>query len=340
MKNIKIKKQKEEVATRRTVIIALLTLLVTAISLTTSTYAWFTANATVTLGSLDVNVSASNGIQISMDATNWKASLTTADIKDVAYTGHTNQVPSALVPVSSGGHIDPLTGFLEMYKGAVTSNATLGYNILTATKTTEAADGTGIAGTTGDFIAFDLFIQTADPEILYLTPGADVIFKDTDVGLKNAARYALLDEGNVPVGSTAAAAQALKGATVVRLWEPNANVHTAAGVIAALDVYGITTTPTSGTLPSYYGVKAPITVPNDIKLNSVDALYFNSLSPSTLPSVQRVEGSSAFTQILTIQPGVTKVRVYAWIEGQDVDCENNASGSDITFNIKLSKNNT
>ncbi|MDD2376716.1 MAG: hypothetical protein PHD15_04880 [Clostridia bacterium] len=340
MKDIKIKKQKEEVVTRRTIVIALLTLLVTAISLTTSTYAWFTANATVTLGSLDVNVTASNGIQISMDATNWKASLTTADIQDVAYTGHTNQVPASLVPVSSGGVIDAATGFLNMYKGAVTSNETEGYNILTATKTTEAADGSGVAGLTGDFIAFDLFIQSADAETLYLTPGADVIFQDTDVGLKNAARFALLDEGNVAVGSTAAAAQALDGATQVIFWEPNADVHTAAGVIAALDVYGITTTTTGPAIASYYGVKAPITALNDVQLDSVDALYFNNLTPSVSPSVQRVAGSTAFTQILSLNAGVTKVRVYAWIEGQDVDCENNASGSDITFNIKISKNNT
>ena len=26
-----------------------------------------------------------------------------------------------------------------------------------------------------------------------------------------------------------------------------------------------------------------------------------------------------------------------WIEGQDVDCENNASGSDISFNVQFSK---
>ena len=25
-----------------------------------------------------------------------------------------------------------------------------------------------------------------------------------------------------------------------------------------------------------------------------------------------------------------------WIEGQDVDCENNASGSDISFNVQFS----
>jgi len=333
MKDVKIKKIKEEVVTRRTVLIALLTLLVTAISLTTSTYAWFTANATVSLGSLDVNVTASNGIQISMDATNWKASLTTADIKGAAYVGNVNQVPAVLSPVSTGATINSATGFLNMYKAAVTANATLGYNILTAAKSTE------VAGSTGDFIAFDLFIQTAEAVNLYLTPGADVI-ATADSGLKNSSRLALLHEGNVPVGSTAALAQALKAATVPVIWEPNANIHTAAGVIAALDVYGITTTTTAGTIPSYLGIDAPIVVGDDVKLNDVDALLFNTVSPSIAPSVQRDAASAAFTQVLSIVPGVSKIRVYAWVEGQDVDCENNASGKDITFNIKLSKNNT
>ena len=123
-------------------------LLVTAISLTTSTYAWFTANATVTLDSLDVNVTASNGIQVSMDATNWKASLTTADITGPAYTGHNNQVPAGLVPVSTAGTIDKTVGFLNMYKGAVVANATQGYYILTSEQTLEAPDAGGDAGAT------------------------------------------------------------------------------------------------------------------------------------------------------------------------------------------------
>ena len=41
-------------------------------------------------------------------------------------------------------------------------------------------------------------------------------------------------------------------------------------------------------------------------------------------------------RILSIKQGITKIRVYMWIEGQDIDCENNASGTDITYNIELS----
>ena len=32
-----------------------------------------------------------------------------------------------------------------------------------------------------------------------------------------------------------------------------------------------------------------------------------------------------------------KIRVYAWVEGQDNDCSNNVSVSDIMYNIQISK---
>ena len=33
--------------------------------------------------------------------------------------------------------------------------------------------------------------------------------------------------------------------------------------------------------------------------------------------------------------GITKVRIYMWVEGQDVDCENNASNGNITFDLQI-----
>ena len=35
---------------------------------------------------------------------------------------------------------------------------------------------------------------------------------------------------------------------------------------------------------------------------------------------------------------ITKVRIYFWVEGQDVDCENNASGGDISLKLQFSLN--
>ena len=43
-------------------------------------------------------------------------------------------------------------------------------------------------------------------------------------------------------------------------------------------------------------------------------------------------------EIFSLNKGVTKVRVYMWIEGQDVDCENNASVGNVSLNLQFSKN--
>ena len=40
--------------------------------------------------------------------------------------------------------------------------------------------------------------------------------------------------------------------------------------------------------------------------------------------------------MFTLAKGVTKLRIYMWIEGQDVDCENAASGGNVSFNLQLS----
>ena len=37
-----------------------------------------------------------------------------------------------------------------------------------------------------------------------------------------------------------------------------------------------------------------------------------------------------------LSSGVTKFRIYMWIEGQDVDCENYAANSDIEYNLSFS----
>ena len=99
------------------VFLAFIMLLITGIALTTASYAWFSASTQAVLGDIDVNVTASNGIQISMDATNWKGTLTTDDIKGAAYEGNTNQIPTTLTPVSTIG--SQTIGNFEMFDGII-----------------------------------------------------------------------------------------------------------------------------------------------------------------------------------------------------------------------------
>lgn len=319
------------------ILTAFLMLIVTAISLTTASYAWFTENTTVTVDSIDVNVSAANGIQVSVDAVNWKANISTNDITANAYTGNTNQLPNQIVPVSTIGDVDATTGFMKMYKGSIEADATTahGYRLV-------AEQSIEKAGTTGDFIAFDLFLLTTQATTVYLTTSSDVVATAADTGLKNAARVAFLYEGSAATGASAdaialkgAASHSAGGATNM-FWEPNSNIHTAAGVAQANN-YGETTYDATTVVPNYYGIKAAIAANPAVDYQSKVTTYFDQVTPD----IQTPNGNTAngeYKTLFNLAAGINKVRIYGWVEGQDYDCENNASGSNITFNIQISKN--
>lgn len=326
--------------TKKKLLSLILLLLLTSVMLSGSTYAWFTANKTVTIESINVNVATSSGLQISTDAKNWKSVITNTDITNPTdWAANTNQFPSMLVPVSTAGDVNSATGQLYMFSGDV--GTTDGEFSLTSTALTEAK------GTTGSFIAFDMFLRTEAAGPIYLTTDSNVINKvDTDdKGLKNAARVAFVTQGNA-VSTTApatlrtltngSAGTGITSAADVVIWEPNSDAHTAYGVAAALEYYGLTTTEGTGKAPlAYDGVFAEITTP--VLLTQANATN-HAESFKAVTTLKTVVAQDTYTQLITLKAGVTKIRVYLWVEGQDVDCENNASGSDITYNIVLSQN--
>ena len=319
---------------KRKILLAIIMILFTAVVLSASTYAWFTANKTVTVESIDVTVSTSQGLQISADAANWKSIVTAAEIKGASWTGVVNQIPTSpntAVPVSTVGTVT--NGKMDMYKGTIeTATDGTGDNILTAVKSNET-NGTG-----GDFVAFDLFFQSTIAQTVYLTSNSNVVADGTSTGIENATRVAFIKEGSVDPGSTAAQAQQITGSQSTMIWEPNYDVHTANGVANALNVYGITTSQTGGTKLNYNGVKAPIAKANAIRLNDDDSQYFAAVT--TVGSLASGIPETTYINAFTVAAGITKVRIYMWIEGQDVDCEDNASGGSLTYNLQFSINSS
>ena len=90
----------------------LIFLLLSAMLLVMSTYAWFTANKTVNIDSIDVKVSTSSGLQISADGEDWKTVLDKTDLENahLTWSGAVNQLPTynpeggstnSIVPVST-----------------------------------------------------------------------------------------------------------------------------------------------------------------------------------------------------------------------------------------------
>lgn len=315
---------------------SILILLLIAILLIASTYAWFTANTKVTVSTLDVHVEAKNGLQISTNAVDWKSVISNEDITTNAYSGHVNAVPTVMEPVSTVGEVDTNTGYLKMYYGTVTSNEVTGKSEIVASQVTETA------GTENNkFIAFDLFFKVDSETQLRMTTGSNVVPKEgtADSGLKNAARVAFLKEGNAVAGSGAETYTGLHGAKDLGVgdtyfWEPNADAHTNPAKESGVS-FGINT---SKTPVDCYGVKSEFaTVKNGVdKVLLSDAMtgantdYFAKVTPTYVTNEVMAD-----TTVFSLTAGVTKVRIYMWIEGQDVDCENSASGSDIAYNLQF-----
>ncbi len=335
-----MKKKNKKKKRQRRLMLLLLLLLFTGLFLGTATYAWFTSNQTVKVNPIDVNVNAQGGLQISADGQNWKSILTNTDLTGAGgvYKTAVNQIPSAVEPVSSVGQVDA-TGKMEMFLGTVSANDQ-GDWILSSTKSTET-HGSGEASN-GKFVAYDVFLKTDDNMTVNLTSNSTVEFKDQeDKGIKNATRVAFVTLGHTTADDTIANIQGLNNgvASTVKIWEPNYDSHTSYGVANARDTYGITTLNpgTGNALVPYDGIKKEFDTTAGITLAKANATDQADNFQTVTPDIQTSYGYQDDQELFELEKGVTKVRVYMWVEGQDVDCENNASGGQISFTLQFAK---
>ncbi len=334
-----------------------LLLFLTIVMLSTATYAWFTSNRTVSINTINVNVAATSGLQISADAITWKSVLSNDDLKNASntYGGADNHIVAEMSPVSTAGTV--ASGLLKMYSGTVEGDSG-GNMALTTAALTDAS---------GKYVVFDIFLKVDTGGTVYLQAGSGTTVKsgETSKGLENAARYAFLVEGNGSSTATSSSLQSLMTGTssTLTIVEPNYDAHTATGVSNAVTYYNFPSTGTgsisAGTSSSpvnYYGVDGAVT---NIALTSTnppglsgvvtgqfDQKWGTIFKTNTAFSTAATgfgyisgTGTSATTNhypaLLSLQAGVTKVRVYMWVEGQDVDCENNASGTNLSYTIYL-----
>lgn len=327
----------------------LMILLLTALLLVMSTYAWFTANRTVLVDTIEVNVATSSGLQISADGITWKTILSKTDLDNAhnTYSTAVNQLPAIMAPVSSAFTVGT-DGHMEMFYGNVVADmedgsATQGEYLLTTTKQTDIASNTITEQNLQDneyakgyYMAFDVFLKV---ETIGENDGFYMSGKVTDTsdkGLDNAARIAVIQSKTVEeVDAKAEDVQKISTAGgSVTAWEPNADWHTLNGVNNATSLGWATLTAESSCTPvKYSGAYAPA---EDVVLNKATATeastYFKEVTTKTskkadTPNIEMAE---------KLQSGITKCRIYLWVEGQDVDCENNASGTNLKYDLGFS----
>ncbi len=310
-----------------------------SIFLSTITYAWFSSNRISDLQFFDIYIETDGGLEISENAIDWKTELTVDELKMAykTYPSSLNQIPGVMKPMSSAGGVDG-NGYLNIFHGQADSNGTTEYYLTTYRKVEER---TTELSNEGDFIAFDVFFKTTIPKPLYLSSESYVKPKEGDsLGIENSARVAFIYEGNVSQESGVTAAQVLKSSndSNVTIWEPNYDVHTEHGVRNAKSIYGIDTTRTNASVLDYDGVIGTVTSAAQVNIKDANASNYPDLFKKVKVDIHTKSAYDTNNFLINLEPGITKLRVYMWLEGQDVDSENKASQGDITYKIQFTLN--
>lgn len=323
---------------KRKMRLLLMLLLITSISLSTATYAWFSVNRIVYISDLHIKVQAQGGIEISTDGINFKTMITQTDIIEAnkTYPTSINQLPLTMEPVSTAKIVKD--GKLQMYYG-YTENSGNDY-ILLANQSIEE-EGSG-EESNGKFMAFDIFLKADNPTQLYLANTSGATYEGTTPGIENSVRYAFLVEGNAQITDNYQVIQGLNNATedTTYIWEPNFDSHSLNGIGNAASVYGIIVEESGSKQVSYDGLVSNITRNDNVKLNKANATNYPNLFKNVNVDYKTPSNFSEYDnlEVFSLERGITKVRVYIWIEGQDVDCENNSAVGDIYFNFQFTTN--
>ncbi len=328
------KKQKikddSESRERRKIIIMILLVLFLISSLGFTTYAWFSSNKRATIEGIDVRVATIDGLQISVDAINWGEEVTKSQIIDAfkTYPAAENQMPNVFNTVSSVGNVT--NGKMDMFWG-VTSDEKNGSFTLTTTRQTEI-NCTGEECGMKVYTAFDVFLLVNRAAVIALSSNSLVSPTEglDSKGSQYAARVGFVNEGTVSAGTSPYTAQALKGGNKAYIWEPNYDKHTEEGVATARNVYGLTTTLTGASRLPYRGVNQEFQVPVYID-KTHESSYFSSVNPA----IATIEGFTEDQTFLNIPAGITKIRVYLWLEGQDVDMTDLVAADALSYNIEF-----
>ena len=353
-----------------------LLLFLTIVLLTTSTYAWFTANRTVSIDPIEVNIAATSGLQISTNATEWKTLITNDDIVNVTgYTGNVNMVPGELAPVSTTG--ETASGFMKFFKGVVAGDENNGG----AMSLTAGACPAEAAGTTGDYIAFDIYLKNSSSKAtdnLQLAKGSFIkITKDQaqaadngqdNTGLEFSVRSAIeLYSNTATFTDSKATINALTfGSPVVTIWEPNYDRHIAEIVandgritdaVQEFDTLAMNSSSVGknikgingvGTAGAGAGLSVELDSEGNVKEDPPGVAGTYMTIPNTLQTggtisdndlqLYSVNGTQDEHKITLPGNAISKARVYIWLEGQDPDCQDTAStGKSFDLQINLSK---
>ena len=311
-----------------------LSLLLTALLLITSTYAWFTANRQVAIDVITARVSAAEGLQISLDATNWKTSIT-VNPTTLAAAGQVSAAaeenagklswPTALEPVSTIGEV--ASADVVFQKGRYISGRDL-----------ESISNAPLSSL--NYIAFDIYLKnsssqnTGDP--LQLDTGSSVTIGSgtANTGLEYSPRvgFLLYDQTADFTANVATGIKTLTSTSATSskfsIWEPNARGHIDEVVTNNDEVSANTANTTYGLVAdSSTSEKVTGVVTTAAAVTGKSALQktIQTTDASLGGPLNLTDTAETPANLVLARNKIMKMRVYIWLEGQDPDCIDTAS---------------
>ncbi len=309
-----------------------------------SSYAWFSTNLNIKIKTFNMVVSKNSDITISFDGINFDRSIEITK-KEVyenlgeLYPNYLTQWPSnGLIPVSSPGITNSNSHFFDFYE----TNGVLYYRrekdrgFVTTEKNDESKPREY-----NYYLAFDIFIKndTGSPasDNLYFETTSKIYAPDENdeemQGLVNSFRVGIVKVGSVGLNASVDDIQNIKCNNDCKsvIYEPNSKFHTPLSIERAKK-YGVDLVD-GNKFPTYAYIKegGPIYVENSISGSSrIDREFF-------IPQ-ETITDDDLDKPIFTIPNGITKARVYVWIEGQDIDSlETNSKGTEVEITIDFVK---
>ena len=323
------------------VIIALLGVL-----LIVSTYAWFSTNLNVRIRTFKMNVSKNTGLLISLDGINFDTNI------EVSYETLFEQLPQTypnnisqwseggMVPVSSNGITNHDNYLFNIFSSSGvryrTKEKDNGY--LTTSMVQELE-----SNPFSRYLAFDVFFKNDSnspvSDNLYFDYGTEVSINEGSseemVGLFNSLRIGMVRVGTVPRDSNVNTIQNIScnNDCYSIIYEPNSTNHTNLSSDRAIK-YGINLV--NGRYFDTYAYKkagGPIFVENTV--SGSPYMDMNYISHQ-----ETITEADFDTPLFQVPDGITKTRMYIWIEGQDIDSlETDSDGADINIAISFIKDN-
>ena len=348
-----------------------------AVLLVASTYAWFIGMEKVAVTAFDINIKAIDGLALSIDGDKFGEDVTiNATNYNTVFTTNNQNVWGDLIPMSSVGIVDNTTSKLVLYEKASLTATDGGYRIM-ASQVENTADKEADGYVAFDLFIKNLSGQEyytnynpLNEEAIYLTTDSTVTVADAGTegtGIENSVRVGFAQIARVKADVTdqdtitGLTCQGGDDVTVIcnnrvaQIWEPNDTVH----VQNAINWYeksckartesgyaGACATITDEEAYPTYAIQKVIDE-NKTDVDVYDGEEFNGYTGSGeylyafdyFTDTERDVKGEKRSAFMTLAPNsITKVRVYVWIEGQDIDNYDFAQlGQAITVNFGFTK---